>query len=48
MKTLVPILLALALPALAQEEEAIEEIVVTGDTPIPELRLELRKVDARL
>ena len=48
MKTLVPILLALALPALAQEEEAIEEIVVTGDTPIPELRLELRRVDARL
>lgn len=41
-------MLVLALPALAQEEESIEEIVVTGDTPIPELRLELRKIDARL
>lgn len=48
MKLLLPIILVFALPALAQDDEAIEEIVVTGDTPIPELRLELRKVDARL
>lgn len=48
MRSLVLILLVLAAPALAQEDEAIEEIVVTGGTPVPELRLEIRKVEARL
>lgn len=51
MTRLLSIALVLALPALAQDEQqqdAIVEIIVLADTPVVEIRREIRLVEARL